>query len=207
MASREQLATGKPSACPSTGTIPPAELLLFNLIPRPLPPILLQIFLSPQKFIAHWRLSVGGLKHLGHNPSVSVPHPSVKQWRVGRRQPCHGTQKEEWSWLTCIFITHAQLGGEGRWRSSGPYFVSLRKKRFLGLLHHVSLEEFSLGNANFLLGVRPITASCHFYRRFCSRFRLSWLNSSILRHWPDRAGNISKERMQFIYRSFTFKLI
>jgi len=33
MASREQIATGKPSACPSTGTVPPAELLLFKLLP------------------------------------------------------------------------------------------------------------------------------------------------------------------------------
>lgn len=32
MASREQIATGKPPACPSTGTLPPAELLLFLLL-------------------------------------------------------------------------------------------------------------------------------------------------------------------------------
>lgn len=31
MASREQIAIGKPSACPSTGAIPPAEPLLFRL--------------------------------------------------------------------------------------------------------------------------------------------------------------------------------
>lgn len=52
MASREQIAAGKPPACPSTSTLPPAELLLFQLLPM----VAFNSFANlslPHKFIAH----------------------------------------------------------------------------------------------------------------------------------------------------------
>lgn len=126
--------------CPSSGIRPLRESFSKTLLVTGSSSFV-HLCLPPQ-ICDPWQDSGGGWEHQG------CWLASPKSWGPDQGQYCSKSHAQRWNCPTCIFITHTQLGPQGRWESQ-PCLVSLREN------HLMTISSFFISSVQPRLGPLP----------------------------------------------------